>query len=546
MHEQVPVLIVGGGIVGLSASLFLLHQGIPALLVERHTGTSIHPRARGVNGRSMELYREIGLEEDVRITGAALAPSFGILTGETLMAALEHWDPARRQQVVAAFSKAGNMQDVSPTTGSRCTQDLLEPLLLAAARQRGGDLRFNTELVSFEQDDSGVTATIVERAGGTQHTVRADYMIAADGARARIRGSLDISTNGCRPQGHLLNILFQADLSDLVRGREFSMCMIKHPGKHQEIHGLLTAINNTDRWVFHLPYDPQRGESPEDFPHERCIDVLRTVLGLPQIEIEIKSIQPWEAAVRVADTFQRGRVFLTGDAAHQMPPWGGKGANTGIADVHNLAWKIALVLKGKADPVLLTTYDTERRPVGREAAEEAGSMSDEHGLLSLQLQQSTFVNSFARMLGYGYQYASQAIIAEGHAGLAPDGQDFTGYPGTRAPHIWIEHKGKRISTLDLFGTSFALFTGSDGAVWCDAARAVSTRSGTGIIAYQIGANGDLLVQDSRWQEVYGITARGASLVRPDGFVAWRSREMAGDPQQALEQVLYRLSCRSIL
>jgi putative polyketide hydroxylase len=262
--EKVPVLIVGGGIVGLSASLFLLKQNVSSLLIERHSGTSIHPRACGVNARTMELYRELGIEQDVRDAGASLSPSIGLLISESLMDALKDWHPTPEQkmQMLAMFAGGAAIAQISPTTGSRCPQDLLEPVLLAAARERGGDLRFYIELVSFEQDEGGVTAAIVERANGVCHTIRAEYMVAADGARSMVRDVLGVSTSGSGSQGHLLNILFKADLRDLVRGREFSICTINSP----EIQGMCTSINNADRWVFHLAYDPAKGEAPEDFP----------------------------------------------------------------------------------------------------------------------------------------------------------------------------------------------------------------------------------------------------------------------------------------
>src|SRR6266567_476831 len=340
-QEHVPVLIVGGGIVGLSASLFLSHHGVRSLLIERHSGTSIHPRARGVNGRTMEIYRELGLEEAIRVAGTELSPSFGIFTAQTLKEVIE---PLPRRTEPAVFPGTAPFDEISSTSGNRVTQDLLEPVLLAEARKRGGDLRFYTEMLSFEQDETGVTAIIVDRASGTQSTVRADYMIAADGAGSRVRDALVVSVSGSGTLGHLLNILFLADLREFVRDREFSICLIERP----DMRGLFTSINNSDRWVFHLSYDPKKGEKPEDFPPERCKGLLRLALGMPEIEIEIKSILPWESAVRVVDGFQQGRVFLAGDVAHQMPPWGGQGANTGVQDVHNLAWKLAAVLKSQA------------------------------------------------------------------------------------------------------------------------------------------------------------------------------------------------------
>jgi len=531
--ENVPVLIAGGGIVGLSASLFLSRQGIPSLLVEQHRGTSIHPRARGVNARTMEIYRELDLEEAIRVAGAELSPSFGLYTGATLQEVIE---PIPRRTEPIVFPGAALFDDISPANGNRVTQDLLEPVLLAEARKRGGDLRFFTELTSFEQDQAGVTAMITAREAGEQRTVRADYMIAADGANSRIREALGVRVSGSGSLGFLLNILFRADLREFVRDREFSICLIERP----EVRGLFTSINNSDRWVFHLSYDPSKGEKPENFPPKRCKDLLHLALGMPEIALEIESILPWESAVRVVDGFGQGRIFLTGDAAHQMPPWGGQGANTGVADAHNLAWKLTAVLKGQAAPALLTTYDAERQPIGRLVAEESGLAADERGMLSLERSAAGYIHRQFRMLGYGYQYTSQAVIAEPNNILAPDEPGLDGRPGTRAPHAWVEYQDKRISTLDLFGTGFVLLAASNGAAWCEAARMVATHFDIGLAAYRVGPDGDLRDPENRWQARAGVSSDGVLLVRPDGFVAWRAREQVGDLQQAIEQVMNQL------
>ena len=552
--EQVSVLIVGGGLVGLSASLLLLQYGIPALLVERHPTTSIHPRLRGVNARTMEIFRELGLEEDVRVAGATLAPSHGILSGETLTKALETFSVNPRENVQFAFDpfqRGERLDDLSPTYGCRVTLDRLEPVLLTTARKRGGDLRFNTECVTIEQDETGVTATLVERASGAHSQIRADYLIAADGAGSPIRQVLGASSSGRGSLGHLLNILFAADLRDLVHGREFSMCLIKRP----EVRGLLTSINNTDRWVFHLSYDAKQGVTSADYPPERCIKLLRQALGVPQVEIEITSILPWECAVRVADDFQHGRIVLAGDAAHQMPPWGGYGGNSGVADAHNLAWKLAAVLKGQAAPSLLKTYTVERRPVVEVAAEESARRADEHGLVKsfpagllqnrllgglLKLLLKRFGRTtFDRILGYGYQYRSQAIISDDQV---VKHTEIDGHPGTRVPHVWVEKQGQRLSTLDLFGHGFVLLTGQEGGAWCEAAREVASRFNVTVAAYRIGQNADLFDPENCWQHKVGIQTNGALLVRPDGLVAWRCRHLTGVPQQILEQVFSRLLC----
>jgi len=370
------VLIVGGGIVGLSASLFLSSQGIKSLLVERHATTSIHPRARGVNVRTMELFRELGVDEAVREAGASISASMGIYSGASLVEVIE---PIKRKEHEGErkppFAKF--LENISPVKGIFVTQDMMEPALLSKARDRGGELRFNTEYIKLEQNNRGVIATLRNRSSGSESVVEADYVIAADGAGSQVRRQLGVTTTGAGSLGYLLNILFKADLKSLVRGREFSLCLIQQP----EVRGLFASINNSDIWVFHLSYDPRKGEKIEDFPPQRCKELIKAALGLTTVEIEIKSVLPWEPTVRVVEQLQHGRIFLAGDAAHTMPPWGGQGATTGIADVHNLAWKIAAVLNGLAPPALLATYDDERLPIGRRVSEESGASADEYGLV---------------------------------------------------------------------------------------------------------------------------------------------------------------------
>ncbi|EXJ80604.1 hypothetical protein A1O3_06887 [Capronia epimyces CBS 606.96] len=548
---HIPVLIVGGGIVGLSASLFLSSHGVESLLVERHASTSIHPRARGLNRRTMELYRELGIDEAVRAAGASLAPSWGIYHGSSIVEVVEGLTRKERSEPRklpgAAFSSS-----LGPVEGIRGTQDMIEPVLLTAARDRGGDLRFNTECLTLEQDANGVSATLRDRSRNVELTVHAAYVIAADGAGSPVRRQLGVQTTGAGTLGHLLNILFEADLGELVRGREISMCSVDRP----EVRGLFTAINNRERWVFHLAYDSQKGQRIEDFPPDRCQELIKIALGLPDVELEIKSILPWEPTVRVAETFQHGRVFLAGDAAHQMPPWGGQGATTGIADVHNLAWKLAAVLHGQATASLLGTYDAERHPIGRLVAEESGAASDKYGLFSMQKNIPAIlglVRRLPRLPGYGYVYASEAVWTEDTTPLlwrmtrllpsVSQVLGLCGSAGSRSPHIWVEHQGRRVSTLDLLGKRFVIIAGADGNGWCEAAPRVASYLALDIVAYCAGPACELVAPEGAWESAAGISIRGATLIRPDGFVAWRAWGIPPDIDQKLEDVLKHVLCR---
>jgi len=562
--HHVPVIIIGGGIVGLSAALCLAHHSISTLLIERHSSTSIHPRARSVNARSMEIYRSLGIDTLVRDAGAHLSPSMGIYTGPSLSSVI---GPKKRKDGVRKIPGAGLFESVSCVTGAWATQDYVEPVLLTAARERGVDVRLNTECLNIEQDSDGVVVILRDRGHKSEsgsrgqsdseekegekegaYTVRADYLIAADGANSPIRNRLGVKTTGRGTMGHLLNILFTADLKEFVQGREFSLCIIDREDK--KVGGLFTSINNADKWVFHLSYNPEKGEKAQDFTPEKCKQLLHTALGMEDIEITIQSILPWEPSVRVAEQLQHGRIFLAGDAAHQMPPWAGQGANSGIADIHNLAWKLAAVIKHHAGTELLKTYDVERLPVGRVAAEISASAADDRGIIEMKKSLTTVKSVYRRagiVSGHGYTYTSNAIVQENTGPLggvtwkawsvASLALGLDGKPGSRAPHVWVDKQGQRISTLDLFGRHFVLLAGSDGQAWCDAAKGCSSALNMEIQSYTVGPRGNLVDEKYYWQGAAGISSQGALLVRPDGFVVWRERRSIPDPQQQLETVM---------
>ncbi|MFD1677956.1 FAD-dependent oxidoreductase [Alicyclobacillus fodiniaquatilis] len=526
--KHVPILIVGGGLVGLSAALFLSEHQIPYQLIERHAGTSIHPRARGVNHRTMELFRTLGFDD--RIRDAEFLKKGGIFTAETLKSVDFTQRPSAAFQALRQEMEA--LKRKSPAMRSWITQDVLEPILLSEAEKRGGGhFCFSTELVSLAQDDAGVTVTVRDRTDASEQTIRADYVIACDGAKSPIRLQLGIDMTGRKSLGHVINVYFRSALTSLLDGHEFSICNITHP----DAPGSLLSINATDRWTFHTPYNPGAGETPAQFTPERCAEMIRTAVGSSDIDIEILSILPWEPAMGVTDQFQVGRIFLAGDAAHVMPPTGGYGGNTGIQDVHNLAWKLALVYRGEAAPSILATYETERWPLARLTVEQAGHIANS-GVFSVVQGKGPIVKQTDIVLGF--RYHSSAIVHR--ADVAQDDADLNGQPGTRAPHVWLTQQGKQISTLDLFNRHFVLLASEEDAHWREAAAVVSDRLGVSIIAYTIGqAKGDLIDVDDHWRETYGIQLTEAVLVRPDGVVAWRAKETTR-AEQALANTMMKI------
>ncbi|MFJ3104720.1 FAD-dependent oxidoreductase [Streptomyces sp. NPDC086835] len=540
-QHHVPVLIVGGSLVGLSASLFLGRLGVGHMLVEKHAATSIHPRGRGNNLRTMEVFRSAGVAERIQAAASVLADNHGILQTPDL------GDPDAGEWLVRQIDEKGGAPGrLSPAAWCVCSQNDLEPVLLEAAVELGGDVRFSTELVSFEQDDDGVTAVVRDRGTGRESTVRADYLIAADGPRSPVRERLGIGQSGPGDLFHNVSVSFRSRaLADVVGDRRFVVCYLTGP----EAEGALLPVDNKELWVFHAPWQYDRGEPLEDFTDERCADLVRAATGVPDLDVEITGKAPWHAAERVAEHYGRGRVFLAGDSAHEMSPTGAFGSNTGIQDAHNLAWKIAAVLDGSAGPELLDTYEQERLPVALATSARASARSVEHshpGYEPAPAAVAAGPRGGLLPVVLGYRYPRGAVLGtDPELPPVPDRIDFSGAPGTRAPHMWLHRPGAegRLSTLDLYERSFVLLTGDGGKDWCAAAERVAGRLSVGLDAYRIGdgPEADLAPEaGADWAAVHGTAPEGAVLVRPDGFVAWRTAGPVPDAEAALYTALTSL------
>ncbi|MER7726681.1 FAD-dependent monooxygenase [Streptomyces sp. NPDC096323] len=533
---HVPVLIVGGSLVGLSASLFLGRLGVEHLLVEKHAATSTHPRGRGNNVRTMEIFRRAGVEPQIRAAASVLAENHGILQAGSLTGDDQEW-------LFKEIDPGGALARFSPSGWCLCSQNDLEPVLLDRAREQGGDLRFSTELLSFDPDGSGVDAVLKNRETGEHTTVRADYLIAADGPRSPVREQLRIGRSGAGDLFHNVSITFRSrGLAEVLGDRRFIVCYLTNP----EADGALLPVDNEREWVFHAPWQPGRGETLEDFTDERCVAHIRKAVGAPDIDVEITGKAPWHAAERVADRYARGRVFLAGDSAHEMSPTGAFGSNTGIQDAHNLAWKLAAVLRGEAGPGLLDTYEAERRPVARATSERASARSGEHSHPGYAAPPTVGGGKRGGMLNValGYRYVDGAVLGIGpDRPVVPEGVRLTGDPGSRAPHLWVRRAGERISTLDLYERSFVLLTDAADVAWRRAAARVGERLGVRLDAFGIGTGpgGDLEPEaGDDWAEAHGTSSEGAVLVRPDGFVAWRAESGVEDADKALHEVMVAL------
>ncbi|MFG2340081.1 FAD-dependent oxidoreductase [Streptomyces yangpuensis] len=543
VDHRVPVLIVGGSLVGLCTSLFLGRHGITHMLVEKHAGTSLHPRGRGINVRTMELFRVARVEDRIREAASVLADNHGILQGGSLTGDDQEW-------LFEQIDPGGALARFSPSTWCLCSQNDIEPVLMSVTPTLGADLRFSTELLSFEQDESGVTALVKNRETGEHSTVRADYLVAADGPRSPVREQLRIGQSGPGDLFHNVSVTFRSRmLADVIGDRRFIVCYLTKP----EADGALLPVDNRERWVFHAPWHPDRGETLEDFTDERCVEHIRRAVGAPDLDVEITGKAPWHAAERVAQRYAAGRVFLAGDSAHEMSPTGAFGSNTGIQDAHNLAWKIAAVLGGAAGPGLLETYEAERLPVARATSERASARSAEHSHPGYEPDHESAAGAPARggpqngvlSVAMGYGYGQGAVVgADPELPVVPERMRLCGDPGTRAPHLWLREPaaGERKSTVDLYERSFVLLS-SEGTPWSGAAGSVAKRMNVRLDAYAIGTGpeADLIPEDGGdWAEAHGTTEAGAVLVRPDGFVAWRSVEAVADPESVLYKVLTTL------
>jgi putative polyketide hydroxylase len=536
--EETQVLVVGGALTGLSSAVFLGAQGVRCLLVERHPDLLIHPRLRGVTPRAVEALRQVGLEPAIRRASFA--------TGEGYT-----WVPVRADTLAGEHQVAEEPQEddqageASPAAFAPIDQDKLEVLLRGRAEELGADVRFSTELVSFEEDAEGVTALLRDRRDGAERTVRAGWLVAADGANSLTRERLGIGTDGPGVLFHTVTTMIEADLDPALRGRRVSIAYLQRP---RPFTILMAHDEAGRRWVFATGYDPAHGESVEDFTDERCVELVRAAAGLPDVAVRLRPQIPgtdlkvlgFSVGARVAQAYRAGRAFLVGDAAKIVPPTGGLGGSTGILDAHNLAWKLAAVVAGQAGPGLLDTYHAERHPVGLFTMQQAlarfgARMAPGGG------EAPPIVDYSA--IAFGYQYRSAAVLGAAEDGAPPLlPSQLRGQPGTRAPHLPLAGGGGPASTVDLYGRRFVLLAGPDGGAWAKAADAVSQRLGVPLHAYRFGVE-LAAAGDADGAAAHGLTPAGALLVRPDGFVAWRSPEAAADAGAELEAAVATVLAR---
>lgn len=575
------VLIVGGAGSGLSMAIFLNRLGISSWLVERHPATSPAPKAHYYNQRTMEILREEGIaaliyelgtpaENMARVGWYTSLGGDGELDRKTIYL----------MDAFGGFSLAETYERDSPCRAANYPQLRLEPLLLEHARTSPhARLHYHHELQSFNQDADGVTAQVLDRDGGEAYEVRAKYLIGADGGR-KIGPALGVEMDGIPRLFDMVTVHFAADLSRYLDDDSPMIRWFLSPDKGGSWgSGVMVALGperydrHSAEWLFHFAFLP---DDPAQFDAESVVPRLRDLLKLPELEPRIIRMNDWKVQGVLARRYREGRVFLVGDAAHRHPPTTGLGLNSAIQDTHNLAWKLAAVIKGKADPSLLDSYEAERRPVGarnvnwalltfqnhlvidagiglipgapvevnREAFRFLFSDTPEGATRRQRLHeviqsQRTEFQAHDIEIGFAYEN-SPAIIPDGSAAPVKsamgDEHIPVTRPGHRLPHAWVTRSGETLSTLDLVGRGrFVLLTSCRSLVWQKAAKAAT---GAKIDVVAIGPGLDCEDPSGRWAALRGTEPDGAILVRPDGHVAWRAQD--SDRSVELSRVMQRL------
>ncbi len=550
-NVDTQVLIVGGGPTGLTAGLLLSRLGIDYHLVEKRSGPQRAPAAHVVNARSFEVWRQAGVDTEKVLALAKDPRDAGWVYWVTRLGgdSLGQLPFERQGEEVLAFT---------PTPLRNLSQHRLEPLLLEELSRMGKGPCYQHRWQASRQDADGVTTTVHATDSNETYEVRSRFVIAADGAGSPVRKSLGIAPVGPDRLQSFLMIHFEANLRSVVGENPGVLYWVTDPS----CSGVFIAHDIDHEWVFMHTFDADR-ESVADYDPARCEALVRRAMVRQDIPLTIRTVAPWMMTSQVAERYREGRIFLAGDSAHRFPPTGGLGLNTGVQDVHNLAWKIAAVERGWGAPPLLDTYEGERRPIAQynteQSLQNAARLFEVTQAIGVFAEGEEAQRRFAEMLAdpqrrgevasavanqaehfdmlglqLGYAYEAGALVPDGSERLLPANpvREFvpSSRPGSRLPHGWVQANGKRISTLDLIPADrITLLLGPQASAW----RAAAANLATPLCIKQAGV--EFADPDNWWSTTAGLRSGAALLVRPDQHVALRAQQPTGDPQTVLQR-----------
>lgn len=470
---RTEVLIVGAGPIGLTLAALLRAHDVDVLVLEAHPGLSRHPKARGISARSMETYRALGIEDDVRAAGLPDA-HVRFYRGESLV------DPA----FSISDPPATQARENTPSPGVLCSQDRLEPVLLRHARRRGARIELGHRVTEVRERGDGVDV-IAEN----HDPIRARFVVGCDGARSTVRRAAAIEMHGQEDLARFLSIRLRAPLGAVVRDRAAASYFLTG-GK-----GGFLAIDNDERWIYQYPVPEDVDPAQLRADESALVDLVRSAAGMGDLDVEVADTMLWQMDARLAQTYRRGRMILAGDAAHLTPPTGGHGMNVGIGDAHTLAWMLAGVLRGAAEESLLDRYERDRRPVAAAVIRISSDNAARRYAIDDEL-----------LLGTTYG-AEDAVPDEPYRP--------SGAPGRRVPHVAILGDPGATSVLDLIGTAPAVLIEADDDRWRRAA------DGCGVEVVPVTTRHRRAASPGDFAQRCGVAPGGALLVRPDGHIAAR-------------------------
>ena len=563
------VLVVGAGPAGATTALALATHGVRVHVVSRYNWLADTPRAHITNQRTMEVLRDLDIEDEAyryatpwKLMGDSLFTTS--LAGEELIR-IRAWGTGEERK--------GDYLQGSPCELLDIPQPLIEPVLYKNAAERGATFACNTEYLSHVQDENGVTVSLRDRLTNREYSMRARFLVGADGAKSKVLDDLGLQVEGQMARAGTTYAIFNADLTRYVEHRPSILHWIVTPNAaFGEIgFGLLRAVKPWTQWIAGWGIDIAKGEP--DVSDEFVLKQIRILVGDPDLEVEIVRTSVWYVNQAYAPQYSKGRVFCAGDAVHRHPPSSGLGLNTCVQDAFNLAWKLAYVVKGHAGRGLLETYSAERAPVGKQIVKRAnqsrldyapikavfrvegadnpveagiarfkdpgpeGIKAREAAQAALELKNREFNAQGVEM---NQRYVSSAVVPDAAGGEEVWKRDpelylqATTRPGAKIPHAWlIDRRGRKVSTLDVTGKGkFSLVTGIAGQAWVQAAQDLDLPFLRTVVTGREGT----LDAYCTWQRMREIHEAGALLVRPDGYIAWRQTGPVLDAEEARRQL----------